>query len=118
MMISVLEMDNDTLQESNWGRIVDFLEEQENLIYKCLTSTISMEHRYDCLYNNLKQYIEEGITIGEFAPEYSVDLIINSTISSLEGIRSMSKYISHDRLLVNKQIKLLKENLRDTLVVL
>ncbi|MDQ0243011.1 hypothetical protein J2S09_000547 [Bacillus fengqiuensis] len=114
---------------SVWRKIEGFLEEQTTLFYKVMernahSSSYSNDHkemkiRYEKAYNRLINYIEVGVETGEFDPQYSVSLCVDMLVTTLEGLRFVcSNGIYENKQIVAEQMKLIRQQLKDTLLVI
>jgi hypothetical protein len=111
---------------TEWQKIECFLEEQTKLYFEAIHNNDCSSHfdrnkmklRYENTYNCLSAYIENGIETGEFAPEYPVSTCVELLITVLEGLQTNSRLIYSDEKIVIEQMNIIREQLRDVLVVL
>ncbi|SOC24365.1 hypothetical protein SAMN05880501_11718 [Ureibacillus xyleni] len=113
---------------SEWRKIESFLDEQKKFFFELIEENSNcsayiidsktLQTRYEINSNSLKNYIETGIETGEFAPQYPVSTCVEMLITTLEGLHFNSRFIYSHQKIVSDQIKIIKEQLKEILVVI
>ncbi|MFE8702050.1 hypothetical protein ACFYKX_15745 [Cytobacillus sp. FJAT-54145] len=103
-------------QYPNWNKIIEFIQNHIEFGKTKLNQLTSND--YENMYQYLFELIEKGIEEGEFSPEQSTELIINSTIITLVGTGTLHQNIKSRRFIVAKQLQFIQDQLREDLVVI
>lgn len=113
---------------SEWRKLESFLEEQTKFFFELVEENTNcssyiidskiLQSRYETNLNTLKNYIETGIRTGEFAPQYPVSICVEMLITTLEGLHFNSRFIYSHPKSVSDQVKIIKEQLKELLVVI
>lgn len=101
----------------NWKKINEFFTIQ----LECSETNqdmLSSKEYYESSFQYLLRIIEKGIEDGEFCPDQSIHLLINSIIITLIGVITIQKNIQSERFYVNKQLHTILGKLREDLIVI
>lgn len=104
-------------QYPNWNKIVEFI--RNHIEYRATKENLLSSHEYyEYMYEYLFELIEKGVEEGEFSPDQSTELIINSIIITLVGTRTLHQNNKSYRFIVTKQLQFIQDQLREDLVVI
>lgn len=101
----------------NWKEINEFFTIQLECS-EINQDMLSSKEYYESTFQYLLRTIEKGIEDGEFCPDQSIYLLINSIIITIIGIITIQKNIQSERFYVKKQLHFLLGRLREDLIVI
>ncbi|TXC85979.1 hypothetical protein FS935_18160 [Metabacillus litoralis] len=112
---------------SYWNKINEILNNYKSDMYKLIDENNNMLpttshhvsiNQYSQTKNSLTEYLYLGVENGEFDPQYPLHIVRDFIISMLEGLRTNIIYQYSDKEWIAEQIKMVKERIKDALLVL